>query len=168
MRALAAGSVAAAALLQAAAAARGEEPARLVVADGRKVSIEYTLELEDGTSAGTNVGAEPLVYEHGALEIVPGLEKALAGMAVGESKRGTLAPEEAYGRVDPGLFQEVETSRIPEQDRRAGANLFYRDETGDRQLVRVHEVRGDRIVIDFNHPLAGHAIRYAVKVVRIE
>jgi FKBP-type peptidyl-prolyl cis-trans isomerase 2 len=168
VRSLAAISVAAAALLQGAAAARAEEPARPVVADGRKVSIEYTLELEDGTTADTNVGTAPLVYEHGAFELMAGLEKALAGMAVGESKQGTLAPEEAYGEVDPELFQEVETSRIPEQDRRAGANLFYRDETGDRQLVRVHEVRGDRTVIDFNHPLAGHEIRYSVKVVKIE
>jgi len=167
MRPGSAGLVLAALLLgPAASLAQQGEPA--VVGAGRQVSIEYTLRLEDGSLADSNVGGKPLVYAHGAGMLLPGLERALEGMAVGESKQGTLEAKEAYGEIDAGLFQEVETSRIPEPDRRVGAKLFYRDEYGGRRLVRVHEVRGERIVIDLNHPYAGSAVRYEVKVLGIE
>jgi FKBP-type peptidyl-prolyl cis-trans isomerase 2 len=159
----------AAASLAAAAPARAEEPARAVVAAGRQVSIRYTLRLEDGTTVESNVGeAEPFAYRHGAGDLLPGLERALEGMGVGESKRGTLGAAEAFGEIDAGLFVEVAAERIPEQDRKAGAWLDYRDESGERQRVRVHEVRGDRIVVDMNHPYAGSPVAYEVEVVKIE
>ena len=139
-----------------------------VVGPGSRVSLEYTLRLDDGSLADSNVGGEPLAYVHGSGTLLPGLERALEGMAVGESKQGTLAPEDAFGKVDAALFVEVETSRIPERDRRAGAWLDYRDEHGERQRVRVHEVRGDRIVVDMNSPYAGSPIAYEVEVVKIE
>jgi FKBP-type peptidyl-prolyl cis-trans isomerase 2 len=162
-RALAA--LAAVALVHAAAAEEGSKP---VVEAGRKVSIEYTLRLEDGTVVHTNAGGEPFVYEHGSGALLPGLEAALAGAALGETRQGTLPAEAAYGAIRPEFYSEVEASRIPEQDRRVGAELDYRDSEGEPLRVRVYEVRGDRIVIDFNHPLAGHAIRYEVKVVAIQ
>jgi FKBP-type peptidyl-prolyl cis-trans isomerase 2 len=152
-----------------AAMAPAEEAARSVVAVGKQVSIRYTLRLEDGTIVESNVGeADPFAYQHGTGDLLPGLERALDGMAVGESRRGTLAPEDAFGAVDSALFVEVEAARIPEQDRRAGAWLDYRDEHGERQRVRVHEVRGDQIVIDMNPPYAGSSVRYEVEVVKIE
>jgi len=154
--------------LAAPAAAAAEEPSRPVVAAGRKVSIEYTLRLEEGTVVHTNAGGAPLVYEHGSGTLLPGLEAALAGAALGESRQGTLAAEDAYGAIEAAYYSEVEASRIPEQDRRIGAELDYRDAEGEPLRVRVHELRGDKIVIDFNHPLAGRAIRYEVKVLAIE
>jgi FKBP-type peptidyl-prolyl cis-trans isomerase 2 len=89
-------------------------------------------------------------------------------MAVGESKRGTLEPAAAYGAIDSRLFVEVDVARIPEADRRVGARLRYRDEYGESKLVRVHELRGDRVVVDMNHPYAGSAVAYEVKVVAID
>ena len=160
-------ALAAAALLPAAMAS-AEESARPVVAVGKQVSIRYTLRIEDGTTVESNVAEEPFAYQHGAGDLLPGLQRALDGMALGESKQGTLAPEEAFGKVDSGLFVEVEAERIPEQDRKIGSRLYYRDENGERQLVRVHEVRGDRIVVDMNSPYAGSSVRYEVEVVKIE
>jgi FKBP-type peptidyl-prolyl cis-trans isomerase 2 len=145
-----------------------EEPSRPVVAAGRKITIEYTLRLEDGKVVHTNAGGAPLVYEQGSGTLLPGLEAALAGAALGESRQGTLAAEDAYGAIEAAYYSEVEASRIPEQDRRIGAELDYRDAEGEPLRVRVHELRGDKIVIDFNHPLAGQAIRYEVKVLAIE
>ena len=160
--------IALAAALLAPAGASAQEAAPARVGAGKRVSIEYTLRLEDGSLADSNVGGAPLVYAHGAGDLMPGLERALDGMAVGESKQGTLEAKEAYGVIDAGLFQEVETSRIPEADRRVGAKLVSRDETGEGQIVRVHEVRGDWIVVDMNHPFAGSDVRYDVKVLKIE
>lgn len=150
------------------AAAPAEEAARAVVAPGKRVSIAYTLRLEDGTVVESTAGEAPFSYAHGGGELLPGLERALDGMAVGESKQGTLAAADAFGEVEAALFVEVEAARIPEADRRAGAWLDYSDASGERQRVRVHEVRGDRIVVDMNHPYAGSAIRYEVEVVGIQ
>jgi FKBP-type peptidyl-prolyl cis-trans isomerase 2 len=62
----------------------------------------------------------------------------------------------------------VDAVRIPEQDRKVGAKLIYREDGREPTIVRVHEVRGDRIVIDLNHPYAGSDVRYDVKVLKIE
>jgi len=159
----------AAALLLTAPTGLAQERAKPVVAAGRQISIWYTLKLEDGTVAESNAGeAEPFVYEHGAGDLLPGLERALEGMHVGETKRGKLSATDAFGEVDASLFVEVETARIPEQDRRVGAWLDLKDEHGERQRVRVHEVRGDRTVIDMNTPYAGSPVLYEVEVVKIE
>lgn len=71
------------------------------IADGKQVSLEYTLTLEDKSQIDSNVGKEPLVFTQGAHEIIPGLEKKLFGMKVGESKKIEVSPEEGYGPVDP-------------------------------------------------------------------
>ena len=170
-RVIAASSARALAVLLAAglaASASAEETSPATVADGKVVAIEYTLALEDGRVVATNVGGEPLVLVQGHGELMPGLERALAGMAVGEAKQGALAPTEAYGEVDPANFVEVEAARIPEADRRLGAQVFMRDGAGEPRVVRIHELRGDRVVIDLNHALAGNPVRYEVRVLKVE
>jgi FKBP-type peptidyl-prolyl cis-trans isomerase 2 len=147
---------------------RAEEEGAAVVAPGHRVSIEYTLSLADGSVVDGNVGQAPLAYEHGGGQILPALESALVGLAVGASKQVTLAPEQAYGEVDPALFQEVDAERIPADAREAGVELAAEAEDGSRRLVRVHEVKGDRIVVDMNHPLAGKTLRFDVKIVAID
>jgi len=152
-----------------AAAARAQAGASsAVVEDGKVVALEYTLRLEDGKIVDTNVGAAPLVLVQGHGEVMVGLERAIAGMAVGESKRGVLQPAEAYGEVDAKRFVEVETSRIPEADRHTGAQVFMVDAAGERHVVRIYEVHGDHVIVDTNHALAGNPIHYEVRVLRVE
>lgn len=149
-------------------AIHAEEEKALVIEDGRTVSLEYTLTLDDGTQADGNVGGEPLKYEHGARQIVPGLEQALAGMKVNETKKVTVSPEEGYGQVNPALIQEVEAELVPEDARHAGAQLVSEDGAGNRRLIRVQEVRGERILLDMNHPLAGKTLQFDIKILGIE
>src|SRR4030065_913111 len=70
------------------------------VSEGRQVSIEYTLKLEDKTVVDSNVGGVPLTYIHGSHQIIPGLEKALEGMKIGDIKEATVKPEEGDGPLD--------------------------------------------------------------------
>src|SRR5262249_18867243 len=65
-----------------------------VVKDGTVVSLEYTLSGEDGKTIESNKGKDPLKYTQGSHQIVPGLEKELAGMKMGEEKRVKVMPEE--------------------------------------------------------------------------
>lgn len=139
-----------------------------VVEEGRQVSIEYTLSLEDGSTADTNVGGEPLVYEQGRRQILPALEKELEGLHVNDSKQVTLPPEKAYGPVNPEAFQEVDSESIPEDARAPGTMLMARDPAGNERPVRVHSVEEDKIVLDLNHPLAGETLTFDVKILGIE
>jgi FKBP-type peptidyl-prolyl cis-trans isomerase SlyD len=139
-----------------------------MVENGKQVGIEYTLTLDDGTQVDSNVGGQPLFYQHGANQILPALEAALEGLKVGDTKTIALTAEQGYGPVRPEGFQEVDASMIPEEARVAGATLVADDGAGNRRQVRVKEVKEDKVVVDLNHPLAGKALNFAVRVMEVK
>jgi len=139
-----------------------------VVTDGQRVSIEYTLKLADGTVADTHVGGEAMTYVQGENQILPALEKELLGMKVGESKHVSLTAADGYGEVDASLFQTAPASAIPEDARKVGTTLLAQSQSGEQRPVRVHEVKDEEIVLDLNHPLAGQALDFDVKILAIE
>lgn len=139
-----------------------------MIEEGSAVSIEYTLTLDDGETADTNVGGEALVYSQGQQEILPALEEALIGLEVGDTKKVVLTAEEGYGLVDPDGFQDVEPDLVPEDAQTVGTMLVASDPEGNQQPIRVHEVGEDKIVLDFNHPLAGQALNFDIKITGIE
>jgi FKBP-type peptidyl-prolyl cis-trans isomerase 2 len=139
-----------------------------VVTDGSQVSIEYTLKLDDGTEVDSNVGKEPLVYTQGGGQMLPGLEKALVDLGVDDTKHVKLTAADGYGEVDPEAFRDVGVEQVPEEARKVGALLVAGGPGGGSQPIRVHEVHDDKIVLDFNHPLAGQALNFDVKIVGVE
>lgn len=138
------------------------------VSTGAQVSIEYTLKLDDKNVVDTNVGGEPLVYVQGSRQIVPGLEKALEGMKVGDSKQVTIQPEEGYGVVHEQAFLEIEKDKIPETARQVGSRVQGRTGDGKTVSARVAEIKEATVVLDFNHPLAGKTLHFDVKIVKIQ
>jgi FKBP-type peptidyl-prolyl cis-trans isomerase 2 len=148
--------------------AEDKMPAGGVIADGKQVSLEFTLSLEDKTQVQSNVGKEPLVYTHGAHQIVPGLEKNLVGLKVGETKHVEVTPEEGYGPVDPKRTQEVEVDKIPEGARKVGSKLTGRAPNGQMMFAEVKEIKDKMVILDMNHPLAGKKLIFDVKVLKIE
>jgi FKBP-type peptidyl-prolyl cis-trans isomerase 2 len=121
------GAVLALALLFVSPGRAEEEGNTLMVEDGKQISIEYTLKLDDGTTADSNVGGEPLIFQQGAHQILPALETELSGMKVDDSKQVVLSPEQGYGTVDPDAFRTVETDAVPAEAREAGAVLIAQD-----------------------------------------
>jgi FKBP-type peptidyl-prolyl cis-trans isomerase 2 len=138
------------------------------IAEGSKVALQFTIYLEDGSVFGGNSESDPLVYEQGQGQLPSGLEDALVGLKADDRKRVTLAPEDAYGPVNPQAFVDVEVDRIPEDARTVGAGLIVNDPNGNRRFVRVHEIREDIVVIDLNHPLAGKEVTFEVHVLNVE
>lgn len=138
-----------------------------VVSKGKHVSLEYTLKLSEKEVVESNVGGEPMTYVHGAQEIVPGLEKALEGMAVGEKKHIAVKPADAYGEVDQKAIQEVKKSLVPEHAWKVGAELEARGPEGQSLFPHVTAVKDETIVLDFNHPLAGKTLYFDVKILEI-
>jgi FKBP-type peptidyl-prolyl cis-trans isomerase SlyD len=139
-----------------------------VVENGSKVSLEYTLTVDGGKVAETNVGKAPLSYEQGAGKMPPAFEAQIAGLAPGAAKEFDLAPEQGYGPVRKELYQTVDAAQIPEDARKVGTMLVARADDGQERQVRVHEINADKIVLDLNHPLAGKKLHFAIKVLSVE
>ena len=145
---------------------KGEK--EMTVLSGKQVSIEYTLSLEDLEVIDSNVGSEPLTFTHGADQIIPGLDNALEGMKIGDSKQVTVNAEEGYGAIDQNAFQEVKKEQIPQDALKVGAQLQARDANGRTVNFRVAEIKDKTVVLDSNHPLAGKTLYFDVKVLAIE
>jgi FKBP-type peptidyl-prolyl cis-trans isomerase SlyD len=165
------GVLAATGLLWALAApswAEEKADAGMVIADGKQISLEFTLSLDDKTKVQSNIGQEPMVYLHGSHQIIPGLEKQLTGLKAGDTKHVEIPPEEGYGPVDPKRTQEVEKDKIPEEARKVGAKLTGRGPQGQPMYAEVKEVKDKTLVLDLNHPLAGKKLIFDVKVLKVE
>lgn len=139
----------------------------MTVSKGKVISLEYTLKLEDNQVLDTNVGKDPLTYTQGANQIIPGVETAVEGMTVGQTKQVIVAPADGYGERDPNAFQEVPKENVP-GDIKVGVQLHGKD--ADGRVVRpvVAEIKDSTVLLDFNHPLAGETLLFDVKVVNIE
>jgi FKBP-type peptidyl-prolyl cis-trans isomerase 2 len=138
------------------------------VQDGSRVSLEYTLSDSDGKLIESNKGKDPLQYVQGRKQIIPGLEKELAGMKVGGEKKVQVQPEEAYGPVDPAAFRELPRENIPPEALKVGTQVTVSTPQGQSFPVRVHEIREKTVVMDLNHPLAGKALTFEVKILQID
>jgi FKBP-type peptidyl-prolyl cis-trans isomerase SlyD len=138
----------------------------LTVKDGMVVSLDYTLRLDDGEVIDSSAENEPLEYLHGYGQIIPGLEKALAGLTVGDSKKVVVTAAEAYGEVSMEAFEIVPRSMFPDDmELEEGLALSLRDaETNEPFDAAIAEVREKEVMLDFNHQLAGETLHFEVTI----
>jgi FKBP-type peptidyl-prolyl cis-trans isomerase SlyD len=139
-----------------------------VIQDGAQVSFDYTLTDDGGKVIDSSKGKEPMNYTHGKGQIIPGLEKEMAGMAVGAEKKVTVKPEDAYGQIDPRAFQEVPKDKLPPEALKVGTVLTAQGPQGQGVPVRVHEIKATTVIMDFNHPLAGKTLSFDVRITGIK
>jgi len=139
-----------------------------IIQSGSDVSFDYTLTDESGTVIDSSKGKQPMHYIHGQGQIIPGLEKELAGMAVGGEKKVTVKPEDAYGPIEPRAFQEVPKEKLPADALKVGTMLMAQGPKGQGVPVRVHEIKENTVIMDFNHPLAGKTLSFDIKVTEIK
>lgn len=148
--------------------AEGETPSAAMIENGKKISFEYTLTV-DGEVVDSNVGKEPIVYTQGDGQIISGLETQLAGLHAGDAKSVTVKPEDGYGLEDPNAIQEVPRSNFPtEQAPEVGMVIELQGDDGRSVPGIIKEVLEDKILVNFNHPLAGKTLQFDVKIVSIE
>jgi FKBP-type peptidyl-prolyl cis-trans isomerase SlyD len=129
------------------------------------VSLEYRLHLGDGKTVDESAPGAPLSYLHGRGQIVPGLEGALEGLSAGDAKQVVVAPAQGYGEHDARGLQVVERSKLPPgAELQVGMTLQAQTEGGDIIPITIRELRGDSVVVDLNHPLAGKTLHFDIKV----
>jgi len=141
-------------------------PPKSIVSDGAIVRLEYTMRDDAGAVLDASTDGNPLVFTQGQHQIIPGLERAVAGMGVGDEKRLTVAPADAYA-VDPDAEAEVPREMIPPDAQSAGERLVARGPDGTTRVVRIKEVREGTVLLDLNHPFAGMTLHFAVRVIGI-
>lgn len=135
---------------------------------GDKVRIHYTGALNDGTTFDSSQDRDPLEFTVGSGEVIPGLDNAMPGMEIGESKTVTIPCDEAYGPVNPEAMQTVEREQIPDHiPLDLGTALQVQDQSGQTMAVTVAEVTDEKVVLDANHPLAGKDLTFDVELVEI-
>ncbi|MEW4491021.1 peptidylprolyl isomerase [Thalassoglobus sp. JC818] len=135
---------------------------------GDTVRIHYDGKLEDGTQFDSSEGRDPLEFTLGGGQVIPGFDKAVEGMSVGDKKSVTIPPDEAYGPRNDKLIQDVPKSKLPDEITPAvGMQLQSLNEAGQVIRVSVTEVTDDSITIDGNHPLAGKPLEFDIELVEI-
>jgi peptidylprolyl isomerase len=135
---------------------------------GDTVRIHYTGTLSDGSTFDSSQGRAPLEFTVGSGEIIPGLDRAIEGMTVGETKTVTVPAAEAYGDHDPDGVQSIPRDQVPDHiPLDPGTQLELQTMDGRTLPVTVTEVTADAITLDANHPLAGKDLTFKVELVEI-
>lgn len=138
------------------------------IAANKAVSIDYTLTNDAGEVIDSSAGGAPLVYLHGAGNIIVGLEKALVGKQVGDEVNVSVEPEEAYGEYSAELVATLNRSMFEGVDElEVGMQFHASGPDGGMQIVTIRELDGEDVIVDGNHPLAGQRLTFAVKVVDV-
>ena len=138
------------------------------IAANKAVSIDYTLTNDAGEVIDSSAGGAPLVYLHGAGNIIVGLEKALVGKQAGDEVKVAVEPEEAYGEYSAELVATLNRSMFEGVDElEVGMQFHASGPDGGMQIVTIRELEGDDVIVDGNHPLAGQRLNFAVKVVNV-
>jgi FKBP-type peptidyl-prolyl cis-trans isomerase SlyD len=138
------------------------------IADKMYVAIEYALSLDSGQEVDRSQEGRPLAFITGASQIIPGLEKALTGMTVGDAADIKVEPEDGYGTVRDDLFQEVPRNQFPtDVEIKEGMSFEAQGPRGPFMIVVSSINDNDTVTVDLNHPMAGQRLHFAVKVVEV-
>jgi len=134
------------------------------ITDARVASIHYTLTDDDGHVLDKSPESKPLEYFHGAGNIVPGLEKALAGRQSGDTLKVEVKPEQGYGPRREEMVQRVPREAFQGVDRIEPGMQFHAQTANGPLMVTVVEAGDEQVTIDGNHPLAGRTLHFDVTV----
>ena len=137
----------------------------MTIAQHKVVSIHYrVVDSDNNEEIDSSANGEPMTYLHGASNIIPGLEQALEGKAVGDELEVTVEPAEAYGERSEDRVQQVPMAAFQGMEKvEPGMAVTAQTDQGSINLV-ITEVEGDQVTVDANHPLAGKSLRFNVTV----
>jgi len=137
------------------------------VQDGLVVSMDYKLTV-DGEVLDSSDKEGPLQFLAGYGNIIPGLEREMMGMKIGDSKDVVVQPADGYGEFDDEAFMDVPRTEFPDDMKfEEGMELHITDDEDQHQTAFVSGFDDTTVHLDFNHPLAGAELHFSVKVVAL-
>ena len=137
------------------------------VKDGQVVSMDYILIVGEQVMDSSAPG-KPLQFIQGLGMIIPGLERELYGLAIGDAKQVVVAPRDGYGEADPNAQILVDRQRFPaSMNIEPGMTVQMRTQDGTVRNAQILEIQPESVKLDFNHPMAGKELNFAVKIVAL-
>ena len=136
----------------------------LKVTDGLVISMDYTLKVDERI-VDTSDGHEPIEFIQGIGNIVPGLERELYGLVIGDIKNVIVKAKDGYGEFDKGAFMDVPRHDFPaEIPMEIGTQLALHDQQGRPMHASIAQIGDESVKLDFNHPMAGKELHFSVKI----
>ncbi|OUU39495.1 MAG: peptidylprolyl isomerase [Cellvibrionales bacterium TMED49] len=133
---------------------------------GASMSLNFSLELENGEIIDSNFNSPPVTFSFGDGSLLGGFEEPLKALNVGDEGCFLIPPERAFGQYNMQNVQRIPRKQFPRQDFELGAVFSFQNGDGELPGV-VLSLSDEDIVVDFNHPLAGKSIVFKVKIFNI-
>jgi FKBP-type peptidyl-prolyl cis-trans isomerase SlpA len=141
----------------------------LAIGPGTRVTLHFSLALEDGTLVDSNFDGSPAVFEVGDENLLPAFEQALLGMVAGAQNSFAMPPELAFGQHNPANVQLMSRGDFaPDFELAEGLVVSFADANRAELPGVIVAVDDDQVTVDFNHPLAGHTLTFRVAIVAVE
>lgn len=135
---------------------------------GKQVKVHFTGKTQDGKVFATSHGHEPLEFTLGGGEVLPGIEKAIMGMQIGEKKVTSIAPTDGYGDRNEELVFEIEKTQLPQDiPTQVGECLEFHYADGSILLLTIVGVQESKLKVDANHPLAGKQLCFELELLEV-
>jgi len=136
------------------------------VSEARVYSVAYRLKNREGEIIDTSEGTEPLHFVGGAGQVIPGIEKAVDGREAGVCLEVTIPPELAYGEHREDLVRTMPRSMFQGVEELKEGMKFQTNTGEEAQVVKVVGFKGDQVLIDANHPLAGFTLYFDLEILQ--
>lgn len=134
---------------------------------GDTVRVHYRGTLSDGSEFDSSAGRDPLEFEVGSGQVIPGFDDAVSGLEIGDSVTVTIACVDAYGdRLDDAV-QEFPLEAFGEEVPEVGWTVELQAPDGNRLAATIVGVEGEVVTLDFNHPLAGEDLTFEIELVEV-
>ena len=138
-----------------------------MIEEGKTVKVHYKGTLSDGHVFDSSEGRDPIEFQIGSGQVIPGFEAAVKELAVGETKKVEIPCAEAYGESRDDLVGEAPLSRLPDDlEPEVGMVLQMQTPDGD-MAVRIVDMDEENMTLDANHPLAGQDLTFELTLVEI-
>ncbi len=128
------------------------------------IGFHYTLKDKEGNLIDTSEGQSPLLFLVGSGHIIPGLEKEVVQMNVGDKKQVTISPEDGYGPIVDDLKITVKKTQFPADANLQLGDQFQVNEEPNAPVFTVVGLEGDDVHVDGNHPMAGVELHFDVEI----
>jgi FKBP-type peptidyl-prolyl cis-trans isomerase SlyD len=133
----------------------------------KNTAVTLRYKVADASGRQLEESKEPMAYLHGGYgNTFPKVEAALEGQEPGYQTTVELAPQDAFGERDESLLQTIPKTQFP-PGVKVGGQLEGRGEDGHARAFTVVKIKGDKVLLDGNHPLAGKTLRFTVKVMDV-
>jgi len=136
------------------------------------VTLAFTGNLDNGEEFISVTREKPMKVHVGASEMPPTVENAIIGMEIGQTRKIRVSPEEGYGPRQKNLLQTISNPELLERIKPKPGMIFSLniEREGKQHTVpaTVIEIKNGEVVVDYNHPLAGHHLNYNITVLDIQ